>query len=126
MPLKAREMGIMNLEHLRNWTKEMLDKGTLRPLVRKDKNGNPMEGDIISAITMIREIGKRIDDAVSFDKKSKKCLENITEYLAFLEKRGIAYKEPGKKDKSSFPEEKILDTTAETVDLSGMNIKKKK
>lgn len=72
----------------------MHNKELLRPLVRKDKNGNPKEGDLISVMSVIRETEKRIDLVLDHTKKANKYTENITEYLAFLESRGVCYVTP--------------------------------
>ena len=83
----------MNLENLIEWTKKLGDKETLRPIVRKDIKGVPIEGDISVGLSFLKEIEKRVDMVKEHAAKAKRFRADIDEYLKELEKRGIVYKE---------------------------------
>lgn len=79
----------MDLNALIEWTKEAQKKDNLRLVVKKDKGGEPHEGDINIAYNMLGEIRKRAQTRLEFLKKADRYERDIQEYLQTLEARGI-------------------------------------
>ncbi len=79
----------MDLNALIEWTKEAQKKDSLRLVVKKDKGGEPHEGDINIAYNLLGEIRKRSQTRLEFLKKADRYEKDIQEYLQTLEIRGI-------------------------------------
>lgn len=71
----------------------MQDMKKLRELVRRDAAGKPRESDITRALSLVREIRKRITLVEDHQKKATRYMGDITEYLLTLEGWGIVYRE---------------------------------
>lgn len=97
----------MNLKDLMSWTQAMQNKDLLREKVRRDAAGRPKEGDIITALSLLKEIKKRIELVEDHQKKAVRYTKDITEYLATLETRGLYFmKEPPTAEALAEPEPK--------------------
>ena len=79
----------MDLNALVEWTKEAQKKDGLRLVVKKDKTGQPDEGDMNIAYNLLGEIRKRAQLRIDFLKKADRYESDIMEYLHSLEARGI-------------------------------------
>lgn len=81
----------MDLKNLKKWTTGLKKIEDIRRIVKKDKNGNPVESEIIVVGNLLKEINVRADLVSEHQKKSERYLGDIVDYLQTLEKRGIKY-----------------------------------
>ena len=74
----------MDLKILVEWSKSQQNPKILRDKIRK-------ESDLNICLNLLKEIQKRAEMAMEAEKKNKRYLIDITEYLKTLEKRGILF-----------------------------------
>ena len=98
------------------WTKTAQNRKYLATLVKKDRNGEPHEGDINIAYNMLGEIRKRAQLRIDLLKKADKYLSDITEYQGTLEKRGIFFEK--KEEPVAVPAEKAAPAPKKIKDSS--------
>ena len=86
-----KEKNIMNLQYLNDWAERMKKEETLKQLVRKDPMGAPLQNDMRTCVSLLKEITKRIVLVENHLKTADRFQCDIAEYLEQLYTRGVKY-----------------------------------